>query len=158
MLIGPRMREGQDGFLVITPLERDGGKSTILVNRGWISKKLRDQKDRRLGLPQGEVTVEGLLREPWKKNMFTPDNKPEQGIFYFPDVSQMAEFTGSQPIWIEQTMGTSTWPSLLISLITESSLVPDMVEAFNREAKGIPVGRAAEVNLRNNHTQYIFTW
>lgn len=25
-------------------------------------------------------------------------------------------------------------------------------------ARGIPFGRAAEVNLRNNHAQYIFTW
>lgn len=106
MLVGPRMRDGQDGYLVVTPLERDDGASTVLVNRGWIPKKLRDQKDRADGsLPQGEVTVEGLLREPWKKNMFTPDNKPEEGKFYFPDVYQMAEVTGSQPVWIEETMG-----------------------------------------------------
>lgn len=25
-------------------------------------------------------------------------------------------------------------------------------------SKGIPIGRPAEVNLRNNHAQYIFTW
>ncbi|OJJ43423.1 hypothetical protein ASPZODRAFT_74468 [Penicilliopsis zonata CBS 506.65] len=140
MLVGPRMREGEDGFLVITPLERGEGQSTVLVNRGWISKKAKSQKDRALGLPQGEVTVEGLLREPWKKNMFTPDNKPEEGKFYFPDVYQMAEYTGSQPVWIEETM------------------VPDLLEAYDREAKGIPIGRAPEVNLKNNHTQYIFTW
>jgi surfeit locus 1 family protein len=36
--------------------------------------------------------------------------------------------------------------------------VPDLVESYDREAKGIPIGRAAEVNLRNNHSQYIFTW
>lgn len=30
--------------------------------------------------------------------------------------------------------------------------------AWDREARGIPIGRAAEVNLRNNHAQYIFTW
>ncbi|TPR05019.1 hypothetical protein CAN33_0032640 [Aspergillus niger] len=115
MLVGPRMREGQDGFFVVTPLEREGG-STVLV------------------------VVEGLLREPWKKNMFTPDNVPAEGKFYFPDIEQMAELTGSQPVWIEETM------------------VPDMVEAMDREAKGIPIGRAAEVNLKNNHSQYIFTW
>lgn len=104
MLIGPRMREGEDGYIVVTPLERGEGQSTVLVNRGWISKKLRNQKDRAAGLPQGEVTVEGLLREPWKKNMFTPENRPDKGEFYFPDVEQMAELTGSQPVWIEQTM------------------------------------------------------
>ena len=104
MLVGPRTRDGQDGYVVVTPLERSGEQSTLLVNRGWISKKLADKKDRALGLPQGEVTVEGLLREPWKKKTFTPDNKPEDGKFYVPDIEQMAELTGSQPVWIEETM------------------------------------------------------
>jgi surfeit locus 1 family protein len=35
---------------------------------------------------------------------------------------------------------------------------PDLLKAWDREARGIPIGRPAEVNLRNNHTQYIFTW
>ncbi|KAJ5288550.1 hypothetical protein N7478_001580 [Penicillium angulare] len=140
MLIGPRMWEGEDGFMVVTPLEREDGQSTVLVNRGWISKKMMDQKDRPESLPTGEVIVEGLLREPWEKNMFTPDNKPEEGKFYFPDIAQMAELSGSQPVWIESTM------------------VPDLLESYDRQAKGIPIGRAAEVNLRNNHAQYIFTW
>lgn len=104
MLVGPRMRDGQDGFMVITPLERKDG-STILVNRGWISKKHRSQRTRPDSLVQGTVTVQGLLREPWKKNMFTPDNRPDKGEFYFPDVLQMAALTGSQPVWIEVTMG-----------------------------------------------------
>jgi surfeit locus 1 family protein len=105
MLIGPRMRDGTDGYMVVTPLERENG-TTILVNRGWIDKKHRDKRTRPDGLPTGEVTVEGLLREPWKKNMFTPDNQPQKGMFYFPDVKQMAELTGSQPVWVEATKGT----------------------------------------------------
>ncbi|KAM5452466.1 surf-like protein [Microsporum audouinii] len=140
MLIGPRMQEGKDGYLVVTPLERGEGESTILVNRGWIAKTLEKQSDRPEGLPQEEVVIEGLLRSPWKKNMFTPDNKPEEGKFYFPDVKQMAELTGSQPVWIEETM------------------VQDLLSMYNREDKGIPIGRTAEVHLRNNHAQYIFTW
>ena len=105
MLIGPRVHDGKDGYLVVTPLQRDNEGSTILVNRGWISKQLKKQADRKRGLPIGPVTVEGLLREPWKKNMFTPDNHPELGQFFFPDVEQMAKFTGSDPVWIEETMG-----------------------------------------------------
>ena len=105
MLIGPRLHEGNDGYLVITPLEREGNGTTVLVNRGWIAKKCKDQRKRPDGLPQGEITVEGLLREPWKKNMFTPENSPHTNEFYFPDVEQMARITGSQAIWIEETMG-----------------------------------------------------
>lgn len=141
MLIGPRMRDGEDGYMVVTPLEREGEGTTVLVNRGWISKKFRRQAARGPGaLPQGEVVVEGLLREPWKKNMFTPDNRPDKGEFYFPDVRQMAELTGSQAVWIESTME------------------PDWSESLEMQSRGIPLGRAAEVNLRNNHAQYIFTW
>ncbi|KAK4174047.1 putative COX1 assembly protein Shy1 [Triangularia setosa] len=142
MLIGPRMRDGEQGYIVVTPLERkDDPGATVLVNRGWISKKHADQKSRPLeALPREEVTVEGLLREPWKKNMFTPDNRPDKGEFYFPDVKQMAELTGSQPVWVEQTMN------------------PDYFTTLEYEQKGVPIGRPAEVNLRNNHAQYIFTW
>lgn len=107
MLIGPRLHDGHDGYLVVTPLEREGKGTTVLVNRGWIPKKFKKQKDRPDGLPNGEITVEGLLREPWKKNMFTPDNSPQTQDFYFPDVEQMAKLTGSQPVWVEETMGMS---------------------------------------------------
>ncbi|TGO45242.1 hypothetical protein BOTNAR_0686g00060 [Botryotinia narcissicola] len=140
MLIGPRLHDGKDGYLVITPLERDGKGTSVLVNRGWIEKKYKKQTSRPDGLPQGEVTVEGLLREPWKKNYFTPDNSPQTQEFYFPDVEQMAKLTGSQPVWIEETMES------------------DLLMAWDRAARWIPIGRPAEVNLRNNHTQYIFTW
>ena len=135
------MHDGADGFLVVTPLERRKGESTILVNRGWISREKRYQRDRDdAALPLGEVTVAGLLREPWKKNMFTPSNKPEEGKFHFPDVSQMAEIAGSEPVWIEETMQAN------------------LLTSWDRGEKGIPIGRAPEVNLRNTHLQYIFTW
>ncbi|KAM0458009.1 hypothetical protein ACHAPV_001376 [Trichoderma viride] len=139
MLVGPRMRNGEDGYMVITPLERKDG-STILVNRGWISKKHRSQRTRPDSLVRGEVTIEGLLREPWKKNRFTPENRPDKGEFYFPDVHQMAALTGSQPVWVEATME------------------PEFLRMMDHEARGIPFGRPAEVTLRNNHAQYIFTW
>lgn len=158
MLVGPRMREGQDGFVVVTPLERGNGESTVLVNRGWISKKLASQKDRAAGVSGGLVTIEGLLREPWKKNMFTPENKPEEGRFYFPDIEQMAKLTGSQPIWIEETMGKLDFHHLIYVRLVLIYIVPDMLEAYDREAKGVPIGRPPAVNLRNNHGQYIITW
>ena len=144
MLIGPRLHDGNDGYLVITPLDRSQEfpdfrhNTTVLVCRGWIPKDKALQSSRLDGLRTGEIRVEGLLREPWKRNMFTPVNNPGEEKWYFPDVYQMAEHTGSQAIWIEETMK------------------PDLLASYNREAKGIPIGRPAEVNLRNNHTQYIF--
>lgn len=106
MLIGPRTHEGADGYLVVTPLDRGDKGTKILVNRGWIAREKASQRTRQAGLPRQEITVAGLLREPWKKNIFTPENKPEKGEWYFPDVARMAEVTGSQPVWIEETMRT----------------------------------------------------
>jgi surfeit locus 1 family protein len=105
MLVGPRIREGHNGYQVVTPLERTDG-TTVLVNRGWINKKKKEHKDRRDALPEGQVTVEGLLRSPWKKNMFTPANRVDLNEFYFPDVEGMARLVGAQPVWIEQIMGS----------------------------------------------------
>lgn len=105
MLIGPRMRDGQQGYLVVTPLVRPDGASTILVARGWIAKRFRDQRTRPESLAPGEVVVGGLLREPAKRNMFTPDNRPDKGEFYFSDVEGMSKLAGSQPVWVEATMG-----------------------------------------------------
>lgn len=141
MLIGPRLHDGNDGYLVITPLERSGEfpgytkNTSILVCRGWIPKSKASQSSRAEGLPIGEVTVAGLLREPWKRNMFTPVNKPTESKWYFPDVYEMAQHAGTQPIWVEETMK------------------PDLLASYDREDKGIPIGRPPEVNLRNNHTQ-----
>lgn len=149
MLLGPRIHDSKEGYLVITPLERTFTnpktgkveKSMVLISRGWIAKKYKSQKSRDAeSLPVGEITLEGLLREPYKKNLFTPDNNVEKGEWYFPDVRQMAEVSGSQAVWVEETMEG------------------DLLESWRREGKGVPIGRAAEVNLRNNHAQYIFTW
>ena len=104
ILVGPRVHDGINGFQVFTPLEREGG-SKILICRGWISKDKQAQADRQAGLPRGLVKIRGLLREPFQKNYFTPDNKPEAGQWYFPDIVQMAELTESQPVWIEVTQG-----------------------------------------------------
>lgn len=117
MLVGPRVREGVAGYFVVTPLEivdarnPEGEvteKTTILVNRGWISREQRDQRPRLRvprALPRGLVRVEGMLRAPWKKNFFTPENRPDKSEFYFPDVEGMAKLTGSLPVWVEVTMG-----------------------------------------------------
>ncbi|KAF2741576.1 SURF-family protein Shy1 [Polyplosphaeria fusca] len=145
MLIGPRIMEGESGYMVVTPLERTDGQgrtSKILCCRGWISQETKKQWFRKQNgaLPEGEVEVEGLLRVPPKKNMFTPSNVPEEGKWFFSDVEEMAEWSGSQAVWIEETM------------------IPDMLTSYYRSPKGIPIGRPPTVNLRNNHTQYIFTW
>jgi surfeit locus 1 family protein len=108
MLIGPRMRDGEQGYLVVTPLQRDDG-SMVLISRGWIAKSKKNHEARNNdsgeALPAGKVRVMGMLREPIKKNMFTPDNRPGKGEWYFPDIKEMAAWVGADEVWIEETMG-----------------------------------------------------
>lgn len=109
MLIGPRMLDGEEGYTVVTPLERRdarGNVHKILACRGWIKKEAAPQWFRKKNgaLPEGEVTIEGLLRIPPKGNMFTPKNEPEKGKWFFPSVEEMAQHSGSQAVWVEETM------------------------------------------------------
>jgi surfeit locus 1 family protein len=109
MLIGPRILDGEEGYTVVTPLERTDAKGNvhkILCCRGWIKKDASPQWFRKKNgaLPEEEVTVEGLLRIPPKGNMFTPRNEPEKGKWFFPSVEEMAEWSGSQAVWVEETM------------------------------------------------------
>jgi surfeit locus 1 family protein len=114
MLIGPRILDGEEGYTVITPLERTDAKGNvhkILCCRGWIKKDTAPQwfRAKNGALPEGEVEIEGLLRIPPKGNMFTPRNVPEEGKWFFPSVAEMAAHTGSQRVWVEETM--SKWDS-----------------------------------------------
>lgn len=108
MLLGPRVRHGVHGYHVITPLVRSGA-STVLVDRGFISKDFVNNHDRS---EVGEVEVQGMLRTSHKRNSFTPDNRPNEGAWYWADVNAMAEYAGGhtadvQPVFVEQIFGES---------------------------------------------------
>lgn len=47
MLLGPRTREGELGYHVITPLVRGEGEDVIMVNRGFVRRDHADKSLRR---------------------------------------------------------------------------------------------------------------
>ena len=117
ILLGPRTRENVLGYHLITPLIRGDRSSTILVNRGFVSRELlrsnaaalhrllhgkEDEKD--------VVEIMGLLRQGQTKGQFTPENKPEEGEWYWADVNALAAHAGGteagvQPVLIEGLFG-----------------------------------------------------
>ncbi|ORY84864.1 SURF1 family-domain-containing protein [Protomyces lactucae-debilis] len=139
MLVGPRQRDGQTGYHVVTPFRELETQRGLLVNRGWISKTLARQQDRPAGLPQSTTSIFGLLRRTTNKNLFTPANNDVKGQYYYVDIEQMSAHTGCEPILVEETI--------------DASYATD-----DLEEQGIPVGKPHEVLLRNNHMQYIVTW
>jgi surfeit locus 1 family protein len=105
MLLVPRVREGVHGAHVVTPLIRENG-STVLVDRGFVSNDFISTYQRE----EGEVEVLGMLRTSQPRNNFTPDNHPEEGLWYWADVDAMAEFAGGekarvQSVYVEQIFG-----------------------------------------------------
>ncbi|PPR00033.1 hypothetical protein CVT24_009042 [Panaeolus cyanescens] len=142
MILGPRTREGLHGVHIVTPLVRENG-STVLVDRGFVSnEQLKSLGDH---LENDEVEVLGMLRVSPPRNRFTPDNDPTSGKWYWPEVDKMAEFAGGhdadvQPVYIEQIFDGHAG------------------DALSRLDKGIPVGRAPTVDLRNSHLSYVITW
>ncbi|KAK9453233.1 surf-like protein [Dipodascopsis uninucleata] len=142
ILVGPRTYEGEIGYAVITPFQRENG-SRILVNRGWIRKSMANQTKRNPnGLPKETVVIEGLIKKPAGRNYFTPDNDPLKGIYFYVDIPQIAETSQSEPMIIEEIFDPN-----------ESFM---SWEEFAME--GIPIGRLPRLDIRNNHAQYIATW
>ncbi|KAJ2597101.1 diphthine synthase [Coemansia sp. RSA 1721] len=139
MLVGPRSYETEPGFLVITPLVREDG-SRVLVNRGWIKRELKDPKDRPESQNTDPVTVVAFVRKPPTKNSFVPDSDPEKGLWYCIDVEPMARYSGSQEVLLETI---------------ESDSVAATIHSIKN---GVPLGVPQQVDIRNNHLQYLITW
>ncbi|KAH7334226.1 SURF1 family-domain-containing protein [Rhizoctonia solani] len=161
VLLGPRTRDNVLGYYIISPLIRGDGASTILVNRGFVSRDSLERAKQvmsgvRPDIPkiaglvadaaaQGKVQVEAMLTSSAKRNTFTPDNKPETGEWYWADAEAMAKVASGQ--------NGDVQPVLVDELFTG-----DGAEASRRSSRGVPIGRAPEIELRNMHATYAATW
>ncbi len=60
-----RPMEGRVGFVVVTPLQPEGGGAAVLVQRGWLPRRPDDrQAIPALSASEGAVTIEGRLAPP----------------------------------------------------------------------------------------------
>jgi cytochrome oxidase assembly protein ShyY1 len=59
-LLRGRVRDGEGGYDVLTPLLLPDG-TAVVVDRGWVPRRVVDRDDAALDPPSGEVTVRGLL-------------------------------------------------------------------------------------------------
>lgn len=92
--------EGTPGYSLILPFARDGGGSTILLNRGFIPVA-RAAAIRSGALPPGfvrrsdgevvgeKLMVEGLLPRTGDRSYFTPENDPRGNEWFWRDVQAM---------------------------------------------------------------------
>ena len=60
-----RQMDGRVGFYVVTPLQLEGRRDAVLVQRGWVPRDLRDRTLLPVvGTPEGDVDVVGHVAPP----------------------------------------------------------------------------------------------
>ena len=139
MLVGPRIYNGQAGSHLYVPFLLNGADMPVIVNRGWVAAQTGRPYQPGTSDDTDEV-VQAMVREPRRKNMFTPENHPESRLWHFPAIDEMARWTMSQPILLEEIFAGT------------------LAESDRRIAKGLPIGRVPSLDIRNNHLEYIITW
>jgi threonine synthase len=128
---------GNFGYQVITPLARADG-SVVLVNRGWVPFENRQPETRIEGQVEGEVTITGIARLPWRQTgiakMVAVEADKEQKIFFEGNIEGMAALHGLkvEPLFVNA--GPALNPGAL------------------------PKGGQTVLVLRDNHLMYAFSW
>jgi surfeit locus 1 family protein len=125
---------GRLGYDIITPLVRNDAAGTVLVNRGWVPTDNLDPATRSEGQLAGAVTINGLVRLPWRQGWFVPDNDPQANVWFWGDAAGMAAAAGVDA------------PSLFVD--ADATANPG----------GLPLGGQTRVSFRNDHLQYALTW
>jgi surfeit locus 1 family protein len=129
---------GQTGYYIYTPLQLADGRY-ILVNRGFVPYENKEPEMRMQGQLTDQQTVTGLARAklPGKPSSLVPDNDVAKNIFYWKDLDVMASSVDLDKV----------------------DVLPFFVDADSTpNPAGFPIGGVTQVDLPNDHLQYVFTW
>ena len=133
MFLAARTHDRRVGYQVITPFERADG-TAVLVNRGWVPLESKEPATRLGGQMAGTMRLQGIVVPAGKAGWFTPDNEPENNIWFWTDTQSLAA-----------AAGIAARPFLV-----DAGPVPN--------PGGLPVGGQTRVELRSEHLQYIVIW
>ena len=122
------------GYLVLTPLRLDSG-GTVIINRGFVPVAFSAKSARAAGEIQGETHVVGLMRPPQTRNVFTPADEPDKGLYFTSD-----------PVAIGANLHLQRTAPFVVD--ADDAPVPG----------GWPKGGTTEIDIPNNHLDYALTW
>ena len=141
-------KDTSQGWDIYTLLIPQGGLPPIFVNRGWVPDALKDPSKRTEGQVPGMVTVTGLVRLPPQKTWFLPENDFAGNRLYWRDLDAMQWGPQGPPseLQFNAEKGQAFAPFSLDA------------DASPPNPGGWPKGGTTEINLPNNHLQYVVTW
>lgn len=128
--LGGRRYKTETGYQILAPLHTPEG--VYLINRGWVPTA---QKDAARPLPEGEVTLAGVLRFPRAARMFTPANHPEKNFWFTIDIPAMEKATG----------------------LDLADITVDLRDTGGGE-RDTPIPPESNAQMRNDHLEYALTW
>ncbi len=131
-------KDGMPGFEVVTPLVSSDG-IVVLVDRGFVPETMKNPAKRPESQPQGEVKVSGILRRHvGDRGPFTPDNDPDDNIWYWWDIPAMLAYAHVAP---------------------DGRVAPFVLHVQpGGGGESLPAPVAVDASLTNNHLQYALTW
>lgn len=122
------------GYWLFAPAQLAGG-SIVVVNRGFVPLDRKDPATRAQGIPHGTVEIDGVMRWPETRGLFTPADDPKANVWYLRDPKSMA--------------AAKNWASAAPFYIDQEQPVPP---------GGVPLPGKLSVQLPDNHLQYALTW
>lgn len=132
VFVDNRIREGRAGFHVVTPLEIEGTRDVVLVNRGWVARTAAYPRPPGVAVPAGPAFVHGLAIRP---------------------VARFLELS-------EQTVAGNVWQNLSIENYvkrTGQAVLPVMVLQAS-PAPGLAAVREQPDAGIAKHQEYALTW
>ena len=133
MFLAARTFDRRVGYQIVTPFERTDGPA-VLVNRGWVPLENKEPETRLGGQIQGTYRLEGVVVPGGRAGWFTPDNEPQNNMWFWTDTEALAAEAGIPA------------PSFLV----DAGPTPN--------PGGLPIGGQTKVELRSEHMQYIVIW
>lgn len=135
-LTEPQGRYGRTGYWVMAPLMTEEG-GIVWINRGFVPEHLAaTYRDGGALAPEGEVEIEGVVRQPEQANPFTPG----------PDFSARRE-------WVRDPERLTD-----VARIDNVPVAPVTIDLPAGEPGELPQGGETQVSFPNRHLEYAGTW
>lgn len=180
LFVGPRVREEIRGYIVYTPFvitsEGPNKGKKVIVERGFVGEKkvsptarMENNRLSYLALPVGEVEIECCLRRKVKPGKLALDNGKDIRLLAYTDIYDMARRTGSIPIYLQQMADLTDGSVKAVPEYKSKGWrfweapeeIHQDIHEFTKNQflrNGVPLGNTPDIDIRNNHLEYLITW